>query len=171
MRCWKMFSQAAAIGLTAASVACSRDKSPIDAAGAVSVPGVTAAGADKSPCPATGQWAECSVEQRMKRAGLVARRIEGSSAPRAAFSVRPAAYALGRDSRLEIFLYPSRAALARDIEKMDTIKVAPRGGAEAWSTPPVLIRSVNLAAVLLTHDAREADRLYLALTAGPPGAR
>lgn len=121
-----------------------------------------------SACPATGRWAACSVEKRLSRAGLVARKIPEEGPERAGFSIRPQPYALGRGSRLELFIYPDERALARDLAKMDTIKAAPLGAAGSWSTAPVLIRSVNLAAVVLTRDAREADRLSLALTAGPP---
>jgi hypothetical protein len=104
----------------------------------------------------------------LKSAGLVAKRIDSAPAPRAGFSVAPDVYAVGRDSRLELFVYPSEAALARDISRMDTVKVVPIGTIGSWSSPPLLIRSANLAAVLLTRDAREADRLSLALTAGAP---
>lgn len=122
----------------------------------------------KSSCPATGLWAICSVEKRLKSAGQVARRVEGDAPVRAGFSVKPAAYTLGRDSRLELFIYPSEAALAKEIAKLDTVRVSPLGGSASWPMPPTLIRTGNLAAVLLTRDAREADRLSLALTAGAP---
>ncbi len=91
---------------------------------------------------------------------------------RAGFTVKSAVYAMGRSSRLELFIYASEAALARDIAKLDTVKVAPTGSLGSWGQPPLFIRSGNLAAVLLTNDAREADRVSLALTAGAPrGAR
>ena len=127
-----------------------------------------APGSAKAPCPATGLWAECSVEKRLKSAGQVAKKVTGDTPARAGFSVKPAVYTLGRDSRLELFIYPSEAALAKEIAKMDTIRVAPVGGVASWPQAPTLIRSGNLAAVLLTRDAREADRLLLALTAGAP---
>lgn len=158
-------------------VACgegSSSRAAADSAGTDHSAIATAAGSKaagvSSPCPATGLWAVCSAEQRIRRAGLVAKRLEGDTPQRAAFTVKPVVYALGRDSRLELFIYPSAAALASDIEKMDTIKVAPRGNSERWGAPPTLIKSGNLAGVLLSHDAREADRVYLALTAGAPAA-
>lgn len=163
------------IALAAAVVACGRgsssavDSNAVNAAGAA--PKTTSSIIAKGPpCPATGLWATCSIEQRLKRSGLVAKKIDSAAAPRAGFSVTPVVYALGRDSRLELFIYPSEAALTRDIAKMDTVKVAPTGTIGSWTAPPLLIRSANLAAVLLTHDAREADRLSLALTAGAPQA-
>lgn len=132
-----------------------------------SAPRVTSPAA-KPACPATGEWAVCSVEQRLKRAGMVARRIEAEAPARAAFSIAPRSYTIGRDSRLELFFYPSEAALKKDLSGMDTVRVAPKNGRGSWPVPPVLIHSANLAAVLVTRDPREADRVSLALTAGPP---
>lgn len=164
-----------------AALACERGKSSSAAAhssseyaaeaGAASrsiAPQLSTDAAAKSPCPATGRWAPCSVEKRLKSAGQVARRIEGDAPARAGFSVKPVVYALGRDSRLELFIYKDETAMAKDLAKMDTVRVAPMGAVAAWPVTPTLIRSGNLAAVLLTRDAREADRLSLALTAGAP---
>jgi hypothetical protein len=122
-------------------------------------------------CPPTGRWAICSVEKRLKSAGLVARKIDGESPARAGFSVKPVAYTLGRDSRLELFIYPTETALQRDFSAIDTVSVAPPGQKGSWALPPTLIRSGNLAAVLLSRDAREVDRVSLALTAGAPQPR
>ncbi|MDO8501448.1 MAG: hypothetical protein Q7S20_06370 [Gemmatimonadaceae bacterium] len=123
--------------------------------------------AGATACPHTGLWALCTVEKRLRQSGFVARRIEGESPKRAGFSVSPTVYSLGK-SRLEIFLYKNEAALARDLSAMDTVLVAPRGTTAAWEMPPILIRSANLAAVILTANQRQAERVTLALTAGPP---
>lgn len=86
---------------------------------------------------------------------------------RAGFTVSPVVYRLG-SSRLEVFLYPDEAALARDLARIDTLTVTPIGTPGSWETPPLLIRSGNLAAVLLAQNPRQAERLSLALTAGAP---
>jgi hypothetical protein len=157
-----------------AVAACGRSSSDSASDSVAAAPPVAAASSTvqkystEPPCPPTGRWAPCSLEKRLKRSGLVARKIDGAVTPRAGFSVNPQVYKIGRDDRLEIFIYASEAALAKDIAKMDTVRVAPIDGASAWTSPHVLIHSGNLAAVLLTTDAREADRLYLALTAGAP---
>jgi hypothetical protein len=112
-------------------------------------------------------WAICNVEQRLKQAGFVARRVNDESPKRAGFSVTPIVYTLGR-SRLEIFIYDDEAALARDVAKMDTVAVSPPGVATSWGGTPLLIRSGNLAAVLISDNPQQAERLTLALTAGAP---
>lgn len=119
------------------------------------------------PCPRTGRWAVCSVEKRLEQSGFVARKTEGESPARAGFSIRSSAYMLGR-ARLEVFIYPDEAALGRDLAKLDTTISAPRGQTNDWEIPPRFIRSANLAAVLLTRNEQQAERVTLALTAGPP---
>ena len=116
----------------------------------------------------TGLWAVCSVENRIRQAGFVAKRVKGQAAARTGFSVKPIVYTLGR-AHLEVFIYPDEASLVRDVAKLDTLAVAPLGTTGSWGeTPPLLIRSGNLAAVLLSQNPRQAERLALALTAGAP---
>jgi hypothetical protein len=69
---------------------------------------------------------------------------------------------------LEVFIYPNESALAADLAKIDTVSAAPRGAPNQWSMPPTFVRSGNLAAVFLTDNAAQAERLTLALTAGAP---
>jgi hypothetical protein len=121
----------------------------------------------KSACPHTGLWAICSVENRLRQSGFVAKRVEATAPNRAGFTVTPVVYTLA-SSRLEVFLYPDEATLARDLAKMDTVTVAPPGTASSWDGSPMLIRSANLAAVFIGQNPRQAERLSLALTAGAP---
>jgi hypothetical protein len=107
------------------------------------------------------------VEKRLEQSGFVPRKVENENLPRLGFTVPPVAYSLGR-ARLEIFLYPDESALARDLASMDTVVVAPRGQKNDWEIPPRFIRSGNLIAVFLTRNEQQAERLTLAITAGPP---
>jgi hypothetical protein len=97
----------------------------------------------------------------------VVKRVPDDASRRTGFSVTPAAYTLGR-SRLEVFIYPDAAALASDVAKIDTVTAAPRGAPNPWPTAPTFARSENMAAVFLTENGTQAERLTLALTAGPP---
>jgi hypothetical protein len=96
------------------------------------------------------------VEKRLKQSGFVTLKNDSVIPPRAGLSVKPAVYTLNR-SRLELYLYPDAAAMNREIAKVDTAAIA-----------PVFIRSGNLAALLFTDDATQAERVSLALTAGAP---
>jgi len=124
--------------------------------GAVAPP-VPAAAAGE--CPLTGKWELCSVRDRLEHAGLV---------PQPRDSVRPAfasvpgvVYGIGR-GELQIFLYPDSAARARDFARFDAAQVQSPAGT------PTLITSNNLAAILLSDNATQVERVRLALTAGLP---
>jgi hypothetical protein len=162
--------------------ACSRSSSDsAEAAGSVpttstvasaSLTGSAASGtgtssAAPSKCPRTGLWATCSVETRLGQSGFVVRRVKEEAARRPGFSVPPVAYNLGK-TRLEVFIYPTESALAADMARIDTVIAAPRGARNPWLMIPTFVRSANLAAVFLTDNPTQAERLTLALTAGAP---
>ncbi len=122
-----------------------------------------------NPCPHNGRWSICTVERRLRQAGFVVRPVAGKASERPGFSVTPSVYTLGR-SRVELFVYSDEAALARDLAGIDTVAVAPKGVASPWETTPILVRSGNLAAVLLSQNQRQVERFSLAITAGAPQA-
>jgi hypothetical protein len=163
------------LALTGLLCACGRSRSdaspPVSVEPAASVTQtVTEAGSStgKSDCPRTGKWALCSVEKRLVQAGFVVRYDPKPTSRRPGFSVLPAAYNLGR-SRLEVFVYPSAEAAARDVAGLDTLVAAPRGSRGAWGlVPPTFVRNGNMIAVFLTDSPVHGDRLNLALTAGAP---
>jgi hypothetical protein len=164
---------------SAALTACSQSSS--ESAGTASSTATTASAVTMAPpavaataarvgpgCPRTGNWALCSVENRLVQSGFVVRRVNGEPSRRAGFSVTPAVYTLGR-SRLEVFIYPSESALAAEVAKLDTATAAPRGAKNPWPFfSPTFVHSGNLAAVFLTDNPTQAERLTLALTAGAP---
>jgi len=133
----------------------------------VAVASTSSSSSSKSACPRTGQWAACSVEQRLVRSGFVVVPVKDKPDRRPGFSVLPNVYHLGH-SRLEVFLYPSPAAAAADVARLDTLTSSPKGAKRTYVTAPTFVRSGNLLAVLLTDSPVQADRLSLALTAGAP---
>lgn len=168
-------SRFTALSLCVLIVACERTPQPesgtargVGADNATVAITPSTAGADSgSPCPRTGRWAICSLEKRLEQSGFVLRNAESDNPRRLGFTVEPVVYALGR-ARLEVFVYPDEAALSRDLAKMDTALVAPRGQSNDWEIPPRFVRSGNLVAVFLTRNEQQAERLTLAITAGPP---
>lgn len=118
-------------------------------------------------CPRTGLWARCSVETRLEQSGFVVQPVKGDTPKRPGFSVLPAVYTLGH-SRLEVFVYSSPQAAARDASGIDTLTASPRGTRATWQMPPTYVRSANLIAVFLTDSPVKGERFTLALTAGPP---
>jgi hypothetical protein len=133
-------------------------------------PDTASAQVRSSPCPRTGRWALCSLEKRLRQSGFVVKRLEGETPRRPGFAVTPTVYTLGH-SRLEVFVYPDEAALARDIAGLDTLTASPQGRPSAWEAPVTFVRSANLAAVFVTDSPVQAERLTLAITAGAPQAK
>jgi hypothetical protein len=119
-----------------------------------------------SACPRTGLWAECSLERRLKQSGFVVSRLSEQPS-RAGFTTTPVVYSLGK-TRVEAFFYKTEAALTKDLQSLDTLAVVPKGSTGGWPSPPTLLHSANLAAVVLGQDARQSERVMLAITAGPP---
>lgn len=129
--------------------------------------GASAAVADPpAACPERGDWQICSVEKRLERAGLVVRRTE--ELVRHDFLQVPGVQYETSRAELQVFLYPSAAARARDTDVLDSIAVAPRGRRIIWRWPATLVTSGNLAAIILSLNERQAERIALALGAGLP---
>lgn len=137
------------------------------ASGAAASDGKVASSTGHAACPRTGLWARCSVETRLEQSGFVVRPVKDDTPKRPGFSVLPAIYTLGH-SRLEVFVYSSPQAAARDASGIDTLTASPRGARATWQMPPTYVRSANLIAVFLTDSPVKGERFTLALTAGPP---
>lgn len=117
-------------------------------------------------CPAYGLWQACSVEDRISRAGLaVNRREEGVRHD--FMSVEGLVWETSR-AEVQVFLYASEADRKRDTDLLDTVFVAPPGRRIMWRWPATLVTSQNMAAIILSLNGRQAERIALALGAGLP---
>lgn len=128
----------------------------------------TGASADTS-CPKSGAWRPCNVLDRLEHAGLVVTQ-KGELAHIPFFSVDGITYATTQ-STIHVFLYADQATRQRDTERLDSVTVAPKGGTYSWGEPAVLVTSNNLAAVIVSPNERQTERIVLALGAGLPAAR
>lgn len=120
-------------------------------------------------CQKSGAWQPCNVLDRLEHAGLVVKQ-QPAPARIPLFSVDGITYETNR-ATIHVFLYPDQAARRRDTDQLDSAAVAPRGGVYAWSDPAVLVTSNNLAAVIVSPNERQTERIVLALGAGLPAAR
>jgi len=136
------------------------------AAPAVSAASAGTATTADATCPAWGRWLPCSVEYRLTRAGLVVQRRDAPV--RHDFLRVPGIVYRATNVEIQVFLYPSPDERSRDTERLDAVGVAPRGERVAWKVPATLVVSNNLAAIILTLNARTAERIALALEAGMP---
>ena len=119
-------------------------------------------------CPATGQWAECSVLYRLDRSGL-APHIDSTGTPsEKSLSGRPLVIKFGTASRLEIFLYSDSAARIADARKLDRTALVGATGPQTLRRERTLIENANLIGLLSSINDRLRERVSDALTAGAP---
>ena len=124
--------------------------------------------AEGSGCPIYSPWRACSVEERIGRAGLaVTRRDEGIKHD--FMSVEGVVWETSR-AEIQVFLYPSEAERKKDTDMLDTVFVSPPGKRIMWRWPAQLVTSQNMAAIILSLNGRQAERIALALGAGLPPA-
>jgi hypothetical protein len=115
-------------------------------------------------CPMHGLWQQCSVEERLIRAGMVL--IRGDEPVKHDFMHVPGLVYRTGVSEVQIFLYPSQAERERDTAPLDTTTVAPPGKRIVWKSPPTLVTSMNLAAIVLSLNGRQAVRFADAFGGG-----
>ncbi len=129
---------------------------------------IAASARDSTACPKDGTWRPCAIADRLERAGLVPH-VAPDTARLPFLTPAGQVWTVSR-AELRVFLYEDAAQAAREAGALDRIRVAPRGESYTWPAPPTLIHSANMVAVLLSANERQAERVQLALEAGPPQA-
>jgi len=169
-----MLNQLRAVATVALLGACgspSRDTNGSDTArgGRVAGDGSSSAVAlSPTGCRLEGDWTPCAVADRFAHAGVVAT-PQPDSIRHPFFSVAGIEYFVGNpEHRVQVFLFPSAEIRARETAALDSVTAAPPGQRVTWRTPPTLVVSQNLAAVVLSVNDRTVERLSLALGAGLP---
>ena len=119
-------------------------------------------------CPTWGLWQACSVEDRISRAGLAVNRRE-KGVHHDFMRVEGLVWETSR-AEIQVFLYPSEAERKKDTDMLDTVFVSPPGKRITWRWPAQLVTSQNMAAIILSLNGRQAERIALALGAGLPAA-
>jgi hypothetical protein len=120
----------------------------------------------KSPCPATGSWADCSVFERLDRAGLAPRR-DSAPATEPPLTARGQLIHFGR-GELEVYVFADAATREREEARLDRDKYVLPAATLGMRPLPTLITSSNLLAILHSRNEHLRERVADALTAGPP---
>ncbi len=119
-------------------------------------------------CPVWGLWQACSVEDRISRAGLAVNRKD-EPVRHDFMSVEGLVWETSR-AEIQVFLYASEADRKKDTDQLDSVFVSPPGERIMWRWPAQLVTSNNMAAIILSLNGRQAERIALALGAGLPRA-
>lgn len=69
---------------------------------------------------------------------------------------------------LQAFIYADAGAVARDVDQLDTVKVAPPTTMISWVMPPKLIVSNNLVLIVLTSDGALRKKIRAAVSVERP---
>jgi hypothetical protein len=151
----------------ALSASCSESKAPA-ASKASSPPQAVATGAGDSKCPATGQWAECSVLYRLERAGLAPHADSAATPAEKELTGRPLLLKIGLTASLELYLYPDSTARVADAKKLDRTQLVMPGASQTIKRERTLIENGNLIGLLTSINDHQRERVSDALLAGPP---
>lgn len=126
--------------------------------------------AGKASCPATGQWSECAVFDRLDHAGLAPRRDTSAGVVELAPLKQRGTRLLVGNSELDVFIYPDTVSRSRDEAGLDRSKYIEASAEPTLRGEATLIRNANLLAVLRSRNDHQRERVSDALSAGPPQA-
>ena len=116
--------------------------------------------------PATGQWDEPHLVERLVSAGLAPQAIAGARGE-GWWRAPVRSYRVG-NATLYVFLYTDSTARRRVTDGLDSLTIAPKGAVGSYMLPHLLITNNNLAAVLEGGSERQQERVSNALLAGLP---
>jgi hypothetical protein len=121
----------------------------------------------KPACPPTGLWAQCSVFERLDRAGLAPRVDSSAPVSEEPLKAQGRKILIGR-SEAETYLYPDVAARERDMAAIDRSKYVEYPAPVPMKPVPTLIHSANLIVILHSRNDHQRERVSDLITAGPP---
>ncbi len=149
------------------------DRTPDQPRATATPPSAAAASPAASPakpaCPADGLWHECSVVERLDRAGLAPRK-DSTLVTEPPLAARGLLVRIG-SAELELFIYPTEAARVADEAKLDKSQFVEAGQPYTMRHERTLIRSANLLAILKSLRDIQRERVSDALMAGAPQPR
>ncbi len=126
------------------------------------------AAAAASGCPATGQWAECSLLDHINRAGLAARTDSGAEPQEKALGGTPVMLKIGQIATLELHIYADSAARIAAAAKLNRADFVNATAPQTMKRERTLIQSVNVIGLLTSINDHQRERVSDAITAGPP---
>ena len=148
--------------------ACSKPDAPAVNSAPGASASAAAATAGTGTCPATGQWAECSLLYRLDRAGLAPQIDSGAKPAEKELTGKPLVVKLGRNAVLELRLYPDSAARVADGKKLDRTHLVDATKQQTMERERTLIESANVIGLLTSLSSHQRERVSDAIMAGPP---
>ncbi len=119
--------------------------------------------------PATGLWTETHVLERLVRAGVAPRPLEGAGAGPDWMKTRPVVFAAG-GGEVWAWIYSDSMARRAATDPLDAGTATPAGKVPPFAAPMIFLTQNNLAAVITGGSGTNQERVALALQAGLPVA-
>ncbi len=146
--------------------ACGESKKP--AAAATSAAAAPAAPPGSAICPANGLWSVCSLRYRLERGGLVAKVDSEAKPDEKELTGAPLVLKVGRNSKLELYIYPDSTSRIADEKKLDRTQFISETALQTIKRERTLIESANVLGLLTSLDERMRERVADNIMAGPP---
>ena len=105
---------------------------------------------------------------RLERAGLMPKIDSAAKPSEKALGGRPLMFKIGMSAQLEVRLYPDTASRVADGAKLDRKEFVNGTATQTIKRERTLIESANLIGMLTSINPRQRERVFDALTAGPP---
>lgn len=175
-RAWRRTATPALV-LSLAAGACGKDAPATDSARSASgtagsseparavAPGTATQEPRKPPCPKTGHWIACQVQERLIRSGLAPHDTTRVALP--SLGPTPLVYRIGRGG-LAIYLFADSVARARAAATLDTVQYVRVERGPTVLSQAMKIENDNLLGLLFSKNEQQIERVSDALTAGPP---
>lgn len=154
--------------LTAALVACGRDKAPApDSSSAGTPASATAAGGSGGTCPRTGHWGDCQIRARLSQSGLAPRSTAEKVGDLPALDAKPVTVMIG-NAGLAFYVFPDTTSRHRAAATLDTAKFIAQTRPISMKSETTLIQNDNVLVLLFSKNEHQRERVADAITAGPP---
>lgn len=138
------------------------------AAARAAIADADATAARSASMPSTGRlWTPDLLVERLVRAGVAPRRVEGASEGPVWMHATRLAFLAG-GGELSVWIYPDSVARAAVTGTLDPTTGVPAGSAIPYELPITLVVQNNLAAIISGGIERNHERITLALEAGLP---
>lgn len=119
-----------------------------------------------SPCPPDGRWKECSLTERLLRAGMGVH-LDSAPARDSAIARAGLLYHIGH-STLRVFLFADSVERKAAVAKLDTTGFIDYMATQVYPPRTSMLQSANLLALLVSQSETQRQRIGDAITAGAP---
>ena len=155
------------LGLLVLLVGCGDGSRKSAAADTMPIVAATPPAPGDTACPATGQWARCSVLKSIERAGLNSHADSAKDVTEPPLSIGGVELPIGH-GEIRVFLYADSGSRKRDRAKLDPKQFVLPHQQPGFARERTIVESANLLVLMNVLNSLSRERIANALMAGPP---